>query len=651
MRSLVFALLIAAFAACHAQQSITPGQKSAAPPAIDGVVTDGEWKQAPTLTGNYDEQTGSHGPYDQKFFLTYDEHYIYIAAQLVDPEPDKIRATETRSNVSVNGDDFIIFLCDPFGALQDGNQFRINPRGATTLQLAGGRAAKREWVGEIEAKGRITKEGWEVEARIPWSIMRLPAPGKRTLRASFGRVLARVGRAYLVDNISGNQEKNVGLWTDVEVPKPAVARSIKLLPYVYGGWDREDGHIANAGLDFKLPVTSDLDFAGSINPDFRNIENQVLSIDHSYFERLAGESRPFFLEGKNYFQTSQDAPLFASQRIRNFDFGAKTYGKIGDRTTLGVLNATDFGNRNAFAANVTTQFDPLTGATAAITDLDTPGHHNRATYLDVNRTIGNSYVFAQHSTTTDTDAGEGHRYNLGGGYARDGLNVGAEFLEISANYNPRLGFAPQRNLRGYLGNVEFNRPVKWGRISEIGVGVNASRLDKIEGDGLFRSTLDLTGSATLRDGFDIDAALQFEEFEGFKDRSLYLSIEHPRGDPYRHWQLDYVIGNIADHRYESVRPSFQIRPYRNLQLQASYQRVDHFEVREQFIGSANYELNPNDALSGRVIREGKDTNFYLAWRRTGNRGNEYFVILGDPNARTFRTALVVKASFPFELRF
>ena len=39
----------------------------------------------------------------------------------------------------------------------------------------------------------------------------------------------------------------------------------------------------------KTSLTDQIDLVGTINPDFRNVENQVLSVDFSYFERLAGE--------------------------------------------------------------------------------------------------------------------------------------------------------------------------------------------------------------------------------------------------------------------------------------------------------------------------------------------------------------------------
>ena len=637
-----------------AQQSIFEGGKTAKPPAIDGVVNPDEWAGMPMVSGGYDEQSGAAIPkeYDQQFWLAYDDKFIYIAAKMLDPQPKSIRATEFRTNVSVRGDDFMLFFVDPFGTLSNMNQFELNPRGASFLRIAGGRAAKREWLGEIESKGRITETGWEVEAKIPWAIMRLPSAGVRDLRAGFGRVIASTGRAFLSDNISSGKVDNIGLWKAVEVPRPLTQRSVKLLPYGYGGWDEDKGVIANSGLDFKAPLSSELDLVGSINPDFRNIENQVLSIDFSYFERLAGESRPFFLEGQNYFQTSRDAPLFATQRIRDFDFGSKVYGKLGERTTVGVFNAADFGNQNALVGSVNHSFSPFTSATVAVANLDRPDVSNNGTFAALNHSSGPLTFFGQHMTTTDTDFGAGHRYNTGVVVqSMNGLNGGVEYVEISPEFLPRLGFAPERGFKGFTSNFQYVKPVKWGRVSEVGGGIEAQLLDNYSGGGMYRKRFAANTSTTLVDGTDIDFYCQFEEFAGFKDRFFYFSFERPRGDPYRRWQIDYSTGNIAGRNYESIQPSLSFRPWQRGQVNASYQRVNHFTRREQTILSANYDMNAMDSVSGRLISEDGDTNFYLAFRRTGNKGAEYYVILGDPNARSFRTSLVIKAVFPFDLRF
>jgi hypothetical protein len=645
-----FVLVFALSAPAWAQRTV-PAVKLEQPPVIDGVVSAAEWKGAPRIAEGFDEQTGAPPPagFEHEFWLAYDEKYIYIAGRLSDPEPNRISATETRTNVSVRSDDHVVFAIDTFGNLQNQNEFMVNPNGATQLRIAGGRAPKREWLGDILAKGRITEKGWEFEARIPWAIMQLPSPGARTLRADFGRSIQRTGRDYITSNVSGEQIQNVSRWVDVEVPRSDSKKVLKLLPFGYAGFDREGSDvIANSGLDMKSSLSDQLEFVGTINPDFRNIENDVLSLDFSYFERLAGESRPFFLEGEDYFRTSRDASLFASQRIRSFDTGWKLYGKITDDTRFAFLNTVDFGNQAAYVVNVAHQIRLRESFHVAGSFLSRPGLSNNAHHVSYGKGTGNHHFFAQYAGTDDDLKGSGHRFNTGMVYESKGVNAFVEYQEISPDFLPRLGFAPRVGFRGYAGRIEWDKPHPRGPIMETSFEVFARHQDDWEGDP-FSKAVFASGSLTFRNNLDIDFGGGYEETEGFQDSKFGFSIEHPRGDAYRRWAIEYEWGNVAGKKFTSFGPRIAYRPLKNFQIQLRHQDFRHFEHETQTILSMNYELNQFDSLSSRLIRRDDDMNVYFAWRRAGNRGTEYYVILGDPNARSFRQTFIVKAVVPLEL--
>lgn len=642
------ALVLAIAATPVSAQRVIPGHRAVPPPTIDGKIDEAEWKDVPTVSGGFDENTGAPAPMGQQFWIAYDEKYIYFAARLEDREPGKIHATETRMNVSVQSDDHAIIAIDPFGNLQNLNQFRINPNGAAQLQIAGGRAPKREWVGEILSAGRITADGWECEARIPWGIMQLPPPGRRTLRADFGRALFRTGRGYIASNIAGDQIQNISTWADVEIPRAVERRVLKLLPYGYAGYSGSDeATISQGGLDLKTSLTEGLELVGTVNPDFRNIEGDVLSLDFSYFERLAGESRPFFLEGREFFGTSMDAPLFASQRIRKIDGGLKLYGKLSDRLRVAFLDVSDFGESNGFVGNAQYQIGLRESVKVAGTLLDRDGNRNTANYLGYERAFGHAMFFGQASTTDDDEVGGGHRYNTGFTYERGGMNGFIEYQEISEDYNPRLGFAPKRGFRGYSGNIEWQQYHKHPQLMESEFGIGGAYENDFDGKP-FRRNIRGNTSITLVDNTDLDFEAEYEEIQGFKDHIYQISLERPRGDAYRHWDLSYAWGNVAGMPLHLFSPSVRFRPLKNFQVTLRHQDLDHEERAQQTILGLNYELNRFESISGRVLRRDEDVNFYLAWRRAGNRGIEYYVIFGDPNARTFQTSVIVKAVIPLE---
>lgn len=107
---------------------------------------------------------------------------------------------------------------------------------------------------------------------------------------------------------------------------------------------------------------------------------------------------------------------------------------------------------------------------------------------------------------------------------------------------------------------------------------------------------------------------------------------------------------MSNQDYKQTTLSFRYRPLDRLQLIGSYQTFKFGGDSEtQTILSANYDLGSDRSISGRAVQQGDDWNAYLAYRRSGNAGMEYFVILGDPNAAKFRSSLIVKITYPLQM--
>lgn len=102
--------------------------------------------------------------------------------------------------------------------------------------------------------------------------------------------------------------------------------------------------------------------------------------------------------------------------------------------------------------------------------------------------------------------------------------------------------------------------------------------------------------------------------------------------------------------YESASAAFLYRPIAKLQTSVRYQWLKHFETSEQTILSANWDMGNDMAISGRLVMRDGDTGGYLSFRRAGNRGAEYYFIVGNPNSLKFESSFILKAVFPFELR-
>ncbi len=151
-------------------------------------------------------------------------------------------------------------------------------------------------------------------------------------------------------------------------------------------------------------------------------------------------------------------------------------------------------------------------------------------------------------------------------------------------------------------------------------------------------------------GFALNLSARKSTFEEFNDERYSLAMAWPRGDRYRQYSYSYTTGFLSGEDYRSHRFGLALQPHRDLVIGASAQFVSHFDEASQLILSANWDLHKNRALSGRIVRRNNDYNAYVSFRQSGGRGNEYFLILGDPNARQFKSSLILKVVSPIDLR-
>jgi hypothetical protein len=643
-------LLCGAASAAEPNQPRTPipGVKVQIPPVIDGTISPDEWPKQAHGTGFSDNQTASPAPRGGIFWISYDETNIYFAARL-EGDPDDIVDEEYRENVSLSGNDNIKLEIDSLGSIIAFSRFAVSAGGAWSVDISGGRADKTEWNGVISAEARVTGTGWEAEMSIPWSILSLPSPGPRDLRFNVEWYERKSQRQYDWIYTNRNRSKS-GVWQNVDIPKASTGRELNLLPYTYIGVDGDGDLIQNSGLDFKTNLTPTFTAVGTIMPDFRNIENQILSLDFSYFERLANESRPFFQEGADYRGGQRGDSIFASQRIDTFDTGVNLYGTLDEDTQFAFLSTVDFNDEVTAMTRVRRSLDDDTTLFAKFVGLDSDEADNSAGELSLWRRLGDWSVFAEGSFTNDDIEGTGDRKSASISHNADGGRSSFSYRDVSPDYFPRVGFAPQRGYRGWSASTQIERPQNHPKVMETEFSLRATSYEKYDGEP-FNESIRGTGSVTFRSGLDIDVGYSTGGYFGADDELWSLSIEKPRGDQYRRWQLDYAEGNIAGEDYESVGASIRYRPIQDLQLALRSQWVSHFEDRRQIILGASWTKGLYESIGGRLVERDGKINWHVAWRRSGGKGAEYFLIVGDPNSDQFESSVILKATFPLAVKY
>ena len=643
-----FVVLVAVWATCWAMasESTHKGGRTMSPPKIDGVVETNEWVDAIVGTGAVDRHAR---PMENaaKFFLAYDEKYVYFAVQVGDSDPKKIAANEYRPNLGVGSDDNAQLLLDVSGQNREFHEFYINASSGSASFIPGGRATKAEWRGDMESRGRITETGWEAEARIPWAIMRLPAAGPRDMRFNLVYQIPRMSLYYAYTDIFSNKTENNPTWQGVEVPKVEDRKSIKLLPYVYAGTGDKEKLLLNSGLDYKMNISRGLELAGTINPDFRNIENEILSLDFSYFERVGGETRPFFQEGVNYFNPSRT--IFRSQRLTNFDSGLKIYGKPSDNSRLGILMANDFGKETATVLNYGVSPTEKSSYAIGLADYRKKGIAGTSVETSFDTTLGRHNYSGRFAAAFDEDRKNGAQFSVAYNYNEPGISAWTSFFQRDANFNPRLGFAFERDLRGLEGGGNVYREFAKGKLASTGYGANVWEFWRLDGRQ-YKKGVSTWYNVSLRNNFSGGFNADLSRFEKFDDQTIGGYINFPWSDPYRLLSYYYNVGHQSGLPYQSQGFSWASKPFRRIRtsLNSQFYEIGGFRST-QLIGTALWEIDNDRSLSAKVVRQNRDYNFYVSYRKAGGRGADYYLIVGDPNARSFTPRVILKAVFPLEI--
>lgn len=362
-------------------------------PVIDGVLDDEAWAGAAELTGftQRDPDEGKPATENTVVKVVYDEDAIYFGARLEDSQ--KVTTLLGRRDSQLESDWFRIYL-DPHLDRRSGASFWVNPSNVQfDMVLYNDNWDAPDWDAVWESATSITPAGWIAEVRIPYSQLRFPDREKHRWGINLIRRIVRTNEyAYLVftPKKESGFVSRFGFLDGIEGIKPR--RAFEVAPY---GVTRSDlrGTVAigdplndpsefraDAGVDLKYGLTSNLTLTGTINPDFGQVEVDPAQVNLSAFELFFPEKRPFFIEGSSLFEFGQGGSnnnfninffppiLFYSRRIGRapqgtgnlaFDYinapnettilgAGKISGKTGNGWTIAALDALTEEERASF---------------------------------------------------------------------------------------------------------------------------------------------------------------------------------------------------------------------------------------------------------------------------------------------------------------
>lgn len=640
------------------------------PPELDGDLDDVVWSLATRLDSFYCDDL-NHAPTESTaVWLAYDREHVYFAARCSDRSPDQLRMDEVRRGNDLSKDDHISLELDieHQHRYEGAYSFVVTPRGTQSEDVPDGSATKVEWRGDWTAVASVDSAGWTVEAAIPFAMFSLPA-GTRTIGVSVERWHARTQEAARWPNMGGQWDRmRAGDWVDIDWPR--VRRRPVVMPYLVGG--RAGGaNERSLGLDLKYLTPVGLTFAGTVNPDTRNVESEILDLDFSYGERWREDHRPFFVEGGEYLPP---APYFYTQRVGSMYGGAKLFGQIGMHR-VGILDAYDRDQVNHLAASLWSQpkpgvefhqmaswwhgprTTPRRDGIPATTDnvLFTSDF----TYRRPVRTTEQYWYAQTRLTSTKGDTGDGVMAEVGWGQWDHNRVPGVHVVlrRTSAGYLPFDAFHELSDSNLWELYVESRYWVLRDNdaVRTTGLWAEGRKAHRLDGD-LHEQFINAWIWIETDNHLSCGLNPFIRDRPPYLDRTMGAGLEWNTNNLYTGGEVQAAFGRVQDALQLNLSGEQGIPLWGPLSLRgaAQYVRWDYprghalkpagVEHEYQVRLTGQWDVTHEQSLSGRIIRSTGGWNGYVAFRRTVRRGMDLFVILGDPSAERWRNRLVLKAT-------
>ena len=631
----------------------------AEPPVIDGKLDDACWAMATNVDGFWRERCDLPPLEKTQAWICCDSENIYVAFRCDDSQACDIRCQQRKRQGNMSDDDRVSLALDVEDAGHNRYYFTVNAAGTQSDSVPGGTSEKIEWKGDWQAASRKDEQGWSAEMAIPFSILRYP-PGQECFRFSLSRYLAReedwvtYPRSLALKYDPDRYARLHGICTP-----PTPFRWV-LMPYALTvlSEDDQEREPLTAGLNFKGTFPNGVVGLFTYNPDFRNIEDVVETIDFTYVERYLSDYRPFFQEGNSFAPESR---VFYTRRIEKVDIGAKTFGTVGSHRFY-LLDTYRRGGENHLAWNYTHLLGTRGGITFGGVDRNVPSEPDNEAYLLATDRVwrfpgGGRYAHAEwFGSQTQGEGGDGNSYRIGATEWRNqGIAWFAQYDAVGEDYRADDGYVPETGVREFGIGFDGYFPHEKGSILSTRWSVHThggksdlGRRPRIWAEHIW----------TWRNGNYVNIGGTRGERDGLGLASNYLELGWKSRDMYRRGA---ILGNWGErygepYQFHSINQAFKLSQcwFGEVSLERVYvaslddeDNVMPPQWSRQAVLTTTYDISPEQTVSARLVHSDGSTNAYAAYRQRVRKGMDLLIVAGDPNADEWVSRLAVKAIWCF----
>jgi hypothetical protein len=505
-------------------------------PIIDGRLDEPLWQRAAVIDDLHEVRPDEFADpsEDTRFYVIYSDDAIYVAAVLLDSEPDQVKARVLRQGDFSPGDDGLKVMLDPFNQGRAGYVFNLNPHGVRAEGLYRNiTEINWDWQGIWHAAASLHELGWTAEIEIPFKTLSFD-PANETWSINFNRKIGR--RNEEIGWVSYNRVQNPansgrmkgltgleqGLGLDV-VPGLSVSDTADFVA------DNSDTDF-EPSLDIFYKPTPALTAALTLNTDFSGTNVDARQINLTRFSIFFPEQRSFFLQDSDIFEfgriqsgegngggipvsAQENGRPFFSRRIGlsedgdaiDIEGGLKLSGRAG-RWNFGVLSirqsdyftVDDNGDvdqvvdaSDLFVGRVTANILEESAIGAIVTSGDPTSNADNTLvgvdfqYLNTRLANGKTLEGAVWYQQTDTEGIDGDDAAFGFSLKApntEGWIGDISYREIQRNFKPMLGFVAQEDVRDVLFNASYKWRPETGRWRSITTGFRSQLTDTLDGD-------------------------------------------------------------------------------------------------------------------------------------------------------------------------
>jgi hypothetical protein len=459
------------------------------------------------------------------------------------------------------------------------------------------------------------------------------------------------------------------------------------------------------GADVSIPITNTINFVGTVDPDFSNVEIDQVTIVPTEFQRQLTEYRPFFTQGAAFLNPNllpssgafvPNNVIFYSPDVGPFNAGQKIEGTFGEQAfgvmhfegynevtgsdfndiAYGYLHATPDQSLRVWSDGVLAH-DSVAGndTTAEIgasaQDLST------GIYGGINQTweTGSFVPYLHQALAFDSDVG----------LQRSNYNIREIYQDITPDYGPMLGYTAVSDIRGFSTAFTLNGALPWTKSLALLVGTD--RFFDQSG-AIHQSDFGTSGTIILKDQLSLTFFPQFgllrsyatqapatnqtcespnlvrTSYSGYPNyycpltqqySNVGITLGYRDGTPF---PIDIVYGegpfggsyvhqySISHTRQLGRRLSFSITydgTYDSSFGELSSQWLRRVNLSEALSADSNVSLEYR-VVSGNigVVTQPAGRNFAASFHELFHNGNTLYISYGTPAASQTLSRLVVK---------